>query len=172
MLSKKVEKELNRQILLEAESSQTYLAMAIWSETEGYGGTTNFLYKHSDEERAHMLKLLRYVNDRGGKAIIPSLSKPVDTYKSLGQLFQTLLDHERMVTEKISRLVALCLEERDYTTHNFLQWYVAEQIEEESLAKMVLDKLKLIGNDKGGLYLFDNDIERISVSPSNGGGIQ
>jgi len=135
-------------------------------------GTTNFLYKHSDEERAHMLKLLRYVNDRGGKAIIPALSKPVDKYESLGQLFQTLLDHERLVTEKISRLVALCLEEKDFTTHNFLQWYVAEQIEEESLAKLVMDKLKLIGNDKGGLYLFDNDIERISVSAPNAGGIQ
>jgi len=168
MLSKKVEKELNNQILLEAESSQTYLAMANWAEGEGFVGTTNFLYKHSDEERIHMLKIIRYVNDRGGVAVIPALSKPVSTYASVVKLFKTLLDHERMVTQMISKLVALCLDEKDFTTHNFLQWYVAEQFEEESLAKMIMDKLKLIGNDKGGLYLFDNDIEKISVSVNNG----
>ena len=167
MLSKKIEKELNNQILLEAESSQTYLAMASWAEGEGFNGTVNFLYKHSDEERGHMLKLVRYINDRDGKAVIPALSKPESNYKSISQLFRTLLDHEMMVTESINRLVALCLEEKDYTTHNFLQWYVAEQIEEEALAKSIMDKLKLIGDDKGGLYLFDRDIEGISVSPPN-----
>jgi len=164
MLSKKVEKELNKQILLEGESSQTYLAMANWAEGEGFNGATNFLYKHSDEERTHMLKIIRYVNDRGGSAIIPALSKPVATYDSINQVFKTLLEHERSVTEMIGKLVALCLEEKDYTTHNFLQWYVAEQIEEESLAKLIMDKLKLIGSDKGGLYFFDNEIEKLSVS--------
>lgn len=168
MLSKKIEKELNAQIKLEAESSQTYLAMASWAENEGFEGTVNFLYKHSDEERAHMLKLIKFVNDRGGKAIIPELPQPEHIYKSVSQLFQTLLDHEMEVTESISRLVALCLQEKDFTTHNFLQWYVAEQIEEETLAKLIMDKLKLIGNDRSGLYLFDRDIESISVSSDKG----
>lgn len=167
MLSKKVEKELNKQILLEAESSQTYLAMANWAEVEGFTGITNFLYKHSDEERIHMLKIIRYVNDRGGSAIIPALSKPVSKYTSVGQMFKSLLEHERSVTQMIGKLVALCLEEKDYTTHNFLQWYVAEQIEEESLAKLIMDKLKLIGTDNGGLYFFDKEIEKLSVTVAN-----
>ena len=167
MLSKKIEKELNNQILLEAESSQTYLAMASWAEGEGFNGIVNFLYKHSDEERGHMLKLVHFVNDRGSSAIIPALSKPVAKYKSISQLFKTLLEHEMMVTQSINELVALCLEERDYTTHNFLQWYVAEQIEEEALAKMIMDKLKLIGDDRSGLYLFDRDIEGISAPAPN-----
>ena len=77
-------------------------------------------------------------------------------------MFETLLKHEMEVTEMINRLVAICLEEKDYTTHNFLQWYVSEQIEEETLAKMIMDKLKLIGDDRGGLYLFDRDIEKLS----------
>ncbi|MEQ8324917.1 MAG: ferritin [Vicingaceae bacterium] len=171
MLSNKIEKELNNQILLEAESSQSYLAMASWAENKGFVGTTNFLYKHSDEERIHMLKLVRYVNDRDGKAIIPALKKPSDSFDSVTKMFRTILEHERNVTQMINKLVALCLEEKDYTTHNFLQWYVSEQLEEESLVKMILDKLKLIGDDKGGLYLFDNDIERISApKPLAGGG--
>jgi ferritin len=172
MVSKKIEKELNNQILMEAESSQTYLAMASWADSQGYNGTVNFLYKHSDEERVHMLKLVRFLNDRGGQAVIPALSKPVDKYKSVSQMFRTLLEHEMKVTEMINHIVAICLEEKDYTTHNFLQWYVAEQIEEETLAKMIMDKLKLIGDDKGGLYLFDRDIETLSAPSANRSGQQ
>lgn len=166
MLKEKIEKALNKQIKIEADSSQIYLAMASWAETEGLGGTAQFLYKHSDEERMHMLKLVQYVNERGGEAIIPELAKPAKEYKSLPDLFQTLLDHEIMVSEEINKLVDACLKEKDYTTHNFMQWYVAEQIEEEALARTIMDKLNMIGNDKGGLYLFDRDIEGIMVSSS------
>lgn len=162
-MTSRIEKELNAQVRIEAESSQTYLAMASWAECEGFNGTVNFLYRQSNEERLHMLKLVRYINDRGGKAIIPALSKPQSGYKSLPQMFKSLLGHEMEVTEMINRLVAICLEEKDYTTHNFLQWYVSEQIEEETLAKMIMDKLKLIGDDRGGLYLFDRDIEKLSA---------
>ena len=163
MLKPKVESSLNNQLLIEAESSQIYLAMASWAETQGLGGTAHCLYKHSDAERIHMLKLVQYINERGGKAIIPALSKPAKEYKSLNNLFETLLSHEVMVSEKINDLVEICLKEKDYTTQNFLQWYVAEQIEEEALARTIMDKLKMIGADKSGLYMFDRDIETISV---------
>ena len=138
--------------------------MASWAETEGLGGTAQFLYKHSDEERMHMLKLVQYVNERGGKALIPQLDQPQREYKSLTNLFQNLLDHEVMVSNEINNLVDICLSEKDYTTHNFMQWYVAEQIEEEALARTIMDKLNMIGEDKGGLYLFDRDIESISIA--------
>lgn len=164
MLKDKIETALNSQIKTEAQSSQIYLAMASWAETEGLGGTAQFLYKHSDEERMHMLKLVQYVNERGGKALIPELSQPEKKYKSLTNLFQALLDHEIMVSEKINDLVDVCLSEKDYTTHNFMQWYVAEQIEEEALARTIMDKLNMIGEDKGGLYLFDRDVESISLA--------
>ena len=164
MLKDKIEKVLNEQIRIEADSSQIYLAMASWAETEGLGGTAQFLYKHSDEERMHMLKLVQYVNERGGKALVPKLAQPAKGYKSLTNLFETLLDHEIMVSGEINNLVDICLSEKDYTTHNFLQWYVAEQIEEEALARTIMDKLSMIGEDKGGLYLFDRDIENISIA--------
>ncbi|MDF1672526.1 MAG: ferritin [Vicingaceae bacterium] len=168
MLKEKIEEALNKQIKIEAESSQIYLAMASWAETEGLGGTSQFLYKHSDEERMHMLKLVQYVNERGGKALIPQLSQPEKVYNSLPELFQTLLNHEIMVSGEINNLVDICLQEKDYTTHNFMQWYVAEQIEEEALARTIMDKLNMIGSDKGGLYLFDRDIEGISVNVEQG----
>lgn len=164
MLSKKLEKALNNQILLEAESSQYYLAMACWAETNGFDGTAGFMYKHSDEERTHMLKIVKFVNERGGKSVVPALHKPKSDYDSLQEVFENLLEHEVGVTNSINELVFMCLEERDYTTHNFLQWYVAEQMEEEALARTILDKLKMIGNDKGGLYLFDRDVEGITVT--------
>ena len=164
MLKDKIEAALNSQIKSEAQSSQIYLAMASWAETQGLGGTAHFLYKHSDEERMHMLKLVQYVNERGGKALIPQLEQPTKDFNKLTNLFQTLLDHEVMVSGEINDLVDICLSEKDYTTHNFLQWYVAEQIEEEALARTIMDKLNMIGEDKGGLYLFDRDIENISIT--------
>ena len=167
MLSNKIQKELNKQVEMEAQSSQFYLAMASWAETEGLNGSALFLYKHSDEERQHMLKLVRYINERGGKAVVPALTKPPSKFKSLNSLFQTLLEHEVEVSNQINNLVDACLKEKDYTTHNFMQWYVAEQIEEEALARTIIDKLNLIGDDKGGLYLFDRDMENMNLSSVN-----
>ena len=162
--TKKVEKSLNRQIELEANASQFYLAMASWAETKGLEGVANFFYRHSDEEREHMLKLIKYVNERGGHAIVPALDKPPKVFDCLSHVFQDLLDHEVMVSQEINNVVDICLKDKDYTTHNFMQWYVAEQIEEEALARHILDKLKLIGDDKGGLYLFDRDI--VNMNPA------
>ena len=164
MISPKIEKALNQQVQLEAESSQIYLAMASWAEVEGYNGVSDFLFKHSDEERVHMLKLVKFINERGGHGIIPALPQPAQKYKGVKPLFEQVLSHEIHVSEEINKLVDICLKEKDYTTHNFLQWYVSEQIEEEALARRIIDKLKLIGDDKGGFYLFDRDIMSIEVS--------
>ena len=158
MVSKTIEKALNNQIKVENESSHFYLAMASWAENQGLNGVANFLYKHSDEERMHMMKLIRYVNERGGKAEIPATDKPPVKFESLQAIFKMLLDHEIKVSLEINEVVEMCLKEKDYATHNFMQWYVSEQIEEEALAREILDKLNLIGNDKGGLYIFDRDL--------------
>ena len=163
MLSTKIEKALNQQVLLEAESSQVSLAMASWAEVQGYEGISGFLYKHSDEERMHMLKLVKFINERGGHGVIPALKQPSPKYTGIKALFQQVLDHEIHVSSEINKLVDICLKEKDYTTHNFLQWYVSEQIEEEALARKIIDKLKLIGDDKAGHYLFDRDLATIQA---------
>lgn len=167
-----MEAALNEQIKVEADSSQVYLSMASWAEIKGLEGIAQFMYKHSDEERSHMLKLVKYVNERGGHAKISTLKAPKTEFGTFQKMFEELYEHEIMVSNSINELVHVSLGEKDYATHNFLQWYVAEQIEEEALARSILDKIKLIGNDKGGLYLFDRDIQQINVesaaSPNNG----
>lgn len=166
MLSENIAQALNEQIGIEAYSSRFYLSMASWADAQGLNGVSAFFYRQSDEERAHMLKLIKYVNERGGRAEIGALEKPPSEFESVFEVFQNLVDHEVEVTTSINGVVQKCLEEKDYTTHNFMQWYVAEQIEEESMATNLLDKIKLIGNDKGGLYLFDRDLNFDSVSES------
>ncbi|WP_370477524.1 ferritin [Tamlana flava] len=164
MLSKKIQDALNNQIRVEAESSQIYLAMACWAEVKGLEGVSNFMYAQSNEEREHMLKLVRFVNERGGHAKISELKAPNVTFNSFKDMFKELFNHEVFVSESINELVHISLQEKDYATHNFLQWYVAEQIEEEAMARTILDKINMIGDDKGGLYLFDRDIENLTVT--------
>jgi ferritin len=163
-----MEKALNAQIRVEAESSQTYLSMASYAEVKGLEGIASFMYKHSDEERMHMLKLIKYVNERGGHAVVSELKAPKSDFGSFQDMFRELLEHEIFVSQSINELVHITLQEKDYATHNFLQWYVAEQIEEEALARNILDKINLIGNDKGGLYLFDRDVQQITVESAAG----
>jgi len=164
MIKQKIEKALNKQVELEASSSQFYLAMASWAETQGLSGIANFLYHHSDEEREHMLKIIKFINERTGIAIVPALIKPPEKYSSVNEVFESLLEHELNVTESINNVVDTCLSEKDYTTYNFMQWFVAEQLEEEALARNILDKLNMIGGDKGGLYMFDRDLDKLATT--------
>ena len=159
MLSKTMQEALNNQVRLEAASSQAYLAMASWAEIQpGLDGVAEYFFLQSEEERVHMLKLMRFVNERGGFAVVPVLQQPMITFKSLKNLFEDFLNGEIAVSNSINELVDLALKEKDYATHNFLQWYVSEQIEEEKSARILNEKLELIGEDKSGLYLFDRDI--------------
>jgi ferritin len=156
MLNKKIEDICNRQIEREAFSSNLYLAMAVWSETNGYAGVAGWLYAQAEEEKLHMLKFIKYINERGGKSVIPAIKKPVSTFKSVEDLFNEVLKHEEFVTASINEIVALTLTEKDFNTHNFLQWFVMEQVEEEASVKNILDKVRLVG--KNNMYQFDRDI--------------
>lgn len=159
----KIEAALNSQVQMEAQSSHIYLAMAVWAETQGLDGSSAFLYQHAEEERLHMLKLVKFINERGGKAVIPNLKAPKSEYKSLRLVFQSILDHETTVSQNINKIVHVCLQEKDYATHHFMQWYVAEQLEEEAMARKVIDRLNLAGDEKGALYHFDRDISALDA---------
>ncbi|MFK5878799.1 MAG: ferritin [Flavobacteriaceae bacterium] len=164
MISKTIVEALNSQIKLEANASMQYLSMASWAEINGFNGVANFFFGQSEEERMHMIKLVKFINERGEKAVIPALDKSKSEFDSLQDIFSTFLESEETVTHNVNKIVFQCLEAKDYTVHNFMQWYVSEQAEEEALARTILDKFKIIGNDKGGLYLFDRDIESIAVN--------
>jgi len=173
MLSKTLQEALNRQVKHEAASSQAYLAMASWCDIQpGLQGVTEFFYQQSEEERVHMLKLVKYINERGGFGIVPALDQPMVTFPSMKKVFEEFVKNELGVSESINDIVHLALQEKDYATHNFLQWYVAEQIEEERLARTLNEKLELIGDEKSGIYLFDRDIiaYRTSLAKPSGGG--
>ena len=167
MLKKKIEDICNRQVEREGYSSNLYLAMASWAETNGLSGVAAWMYSQSDEERIHMLKFIKYINERGGKAVIPALKKPATEFKSVEDVFKEVLKHEEFVTASINEIVALTLEEKDFNTHNFLQWFVMEQVEEETSVRMVLDKLHLVG--KNNMYEFDRDILGLRKPASNAG---
>lgn len=156
MLSKKIEDILNAQVEKEGYSSNLYLSMASWAETKGYAGITKWLYAQAEEEKEHMLKLVGYINERGGHAIIPSFKQPPVDHDTVPEMFKAVLKHEQFITKSINEIVELCVQVKDHTTHNWIQWFVAEQIEEEASVNEILDKLNLL--DSKNLYVFDRDI--------------
>jgi ferritin len=164
MLKKKIEDICNRQVEREGYSSNLYLAMASWAETSGFGGVAAWLYSQAEEERLHMLKFFKYINERGGKAVVPAMKKPADKFKTVEEVFDAVLKHEQFITASINEIVALTLDEKDYNTHNFLQWFVMEQIEEENSARAIIDKLRLVG--KMNMYEFDRDILSLRTAPT------
>jgi ferritin len=156
MLPKKVEEILNVQIEREDYSSQLYLSMASWAENNGFEGVSTWLYAQTEEERVHMLKLIKYVNDRDGIAVIPGIDTPPTDFGDVFAMFDKVLAHEQYISGSINEIVAVCISENDYTTQSWIQWFVTEQIEEEASVKAIIDKLKLLG--KNNLYMFDRDI--------------
>lgn len=163
MLSKSLVGKLNDQINLEFYSSNLYLQMAAWCESQGLRGSAFFLGKHAGEEMMHMRKLFDYVNETGNLAVLGSIEAPPAEYASLGDLFALVLEHERLVTAKINALVGSAMEEKDFATFNFLQWYVAEQHEEEALVGEIVGKVKMVGGEGRGLYFLDREIASIAA---------
>ena len=161
-MNKSIEKLLNEQVKYEAAASLQYLAMASWADANGFNGVAEFFYAQSEEERLHMTKLVKFINERSGDVTVPALDKPKGDFKSLNELFDKFLSSEVFVTEKINHIIFECLQKKDYNVHNFMQWYVSEQLEEEAVARTLLDKLNIIGDDKSGHYLFDRDIATIA----------
>lgn len=163
-MNKNVEAAINEQIRREEFSSRLYLSMAIWCEANGFPGAAAFLYRQTDEERMHQLKFVHYVNDRGGKAALMALDKPVADFTSLLDVFQQVMKHEEYITASINELYGVTLEQKDYTTGNFLQWYINEQIEEEKTMSTILDKIRLVGEDKAGMFHIDKELSAMAAA--------
>jgi len=166
MLSEQINKALNDQVAMEANASAYYLAMASWCEQKGFEGSAAFFYKQSEEERMHMMKIFRYVNEAEGHAISPAVEQPSHDFSSFASLFEIALGHEKKVTKSINELVKLATDAGDYPTLNLLQWFVDEQLEEEKQMQIIIDKLKLIGDNGLGLYMLDGELgKKATASP-------
>jgi ferritin len=162
MLSENLLKKLNTQVTLEFFSSNLYLQMSAWCDYKGLNGSAKFLRAHAAEEKEHMQKIFDYIQDTGALAIIDTIEKPESEYTSLKDIFTKTYQHEKMITVKINELVDIALAEKDYSTFNFLQWYVAEQHEEEKLFKSIIDKIDIIGLEGRGLFMVDREIGNIA----------
>jgi len=163
MISKDLLQKLNEQIGLEFESANIYLQMSAWCAAHGLEGCASFLRTHTTEEMAHMSRLFDYVNEIGEMAVIPEIPKPRNEYENVRELFATTLDHEKFITKKINDLVDCALSNKDFSTFNFLQWYVSEQHEEEALFKKILDLVDMVGFEGRGLYHLDKEIVGIQA---------
>ncbi len=164
MLSEKLVKRLNHQVNLEYYSANLYLQMSSWCELNSLQGSAQFLRQHADEEMQHMHHLFRYINETGNMAVLGEIKAPPTEYKSVVDVFQQTYEHECHITKEINNLVRLTLEESDYSTHHFLQWYVAEQHEEEHLFHSIIQKIELIteGSSNKRLFLMDKEIKQMA----------
>lgn len=158
--------EINKQINAELYSSYLYVAMAAYCESLSLSGAAGWFESQAYEEVTHAMKFYRFLNERGEKVLLDAIAKPEKLeWKSLLEVFQDALAHEKKVTALINNLVKMAREENDYATENFLQWYVAEQVEEEAHASGFVDKLKLVGDSPQGLFMIDSELAK-RVAPN------
>ncbi|MET4080645.1 ferritin [Pedobacter sp. UYP30] len=161
-ISDKMEALLNTQMTREAYQAQVYLSYGSWAEVHNFDGIATFLYGHMQEEREHMFKILKYINDRGGSAKIEAIEAAPVHPKSVGECLQNILQHEIENSAEIDKIVNLALEEKDWATFSFGQWFVKEQIEEETLIGDVIAKYSLAASQNAehkNLYEVDKDLK-------------
>ncbi|MCX7818961.1 MAG: ferritin [Kiritimatiellae bacterium] len=158
MISRKMAASLNEQINRELYSSYLYLAMAAYCQAEGMSGMAKWLIAQSDEERGHAMKIYRYLEEQGARVALKAIAEPPAEFGSARQVFEETLKHERKVTAAIHALMEQAVREKDFATQGLLQWFVNEQVEEESIAAEIVAKLRMVGQDARGLYWIDREL--------------
>jgi len=167
MLSTNVEKVLNHHINAEFYSAYLYLSMSAWLKSKNLSGFANWMRVQYDEEIFHAMKMFNYVTERGGKVILEAIDTPKTEWRDIIEIFNDSLEHEQKVTARINDLADVATEEKDYATFNFLQWFIAEQVEEEATASALLEKLKLVEGKGSGLFMLDREASaRVFTQPA------
>ncbi len=167
MLSKKMEKALNEQINAELFSSYLYLSMAAYFERLNLSGFANWMRVQEKEEKAHGMIFFNYISERGGTVELQAIEKPAFDWKSPIKVFEEVLKHEQKITALINNLVNIAIQEKDHATNNKLQWFIAEQVEEEANVSSLLEQLKLVEGKGQGLLLLDRELKtRVFVDPT------
>jgi ferritin len=168
MISKKMENAINLQINEELFSSYLYLSMSTYFENMSLSGFANWMRIQAQEEQFHAMKFFDYVHERGGKAELLAIDKPANDWESILVVFEETLKHEEHITSKINELVSIAIGENDYASQNFLQWYVDEQVEEESTASDILEQIRFLGENKHGLLMLDREFKTRVYTPPTG----
>ena len=166
MLSQRMLEELNKQVNAELYSAYLYLSMAAYFESINLKGFANWMRVQAQEELTHAMRFFDYINERGGVVKLAAIEQPPTEWKSPLDVFDATYKHEVKVTGMINSLVNLAMKEKDHATYNMLQWFVAEQVEEEASADGIRRQLKLIGKDGRGILMLDRELgQRVFTPP-------
>lgn len=165
MISPKMLKALNTHLNEEFYSSYLYLSMAAYFEAKNLKGFANWMRLQSDEEQMHGMKFYDFILQKGGKVSLAQINAPKLEWKSIPEIFSDTLKHEQKISGLINKLVEIAMAEKDFATNTFLQWFVTEQVEEEANVEEILQKIDMIGEDKSGLYMLDNELGARAAAP-------
>lgn len=165
MLDEEMVNAINQQLNAELYSGYLYLSMASYFESKDLSGFANWVRVQAQEELSHAMKFYDYLIQRGARVTLTEIEAPPKEWDSTIAVFEQVYQHEQMVTGLINQLVDLAISLRDHASNNFLQWYVAEQVEEEESASGVLQKVKLAGEDSGGLLMLDQELAARVFNP-------
>jgi ferritin len=165
MIKPKIQQALNTQINRELYSAYLYLSMAAYFESLSLKGFSNWMTVQAQEEMVHVMKFYAYLIDRGGRVTLTGIEAPPAEWNCPFNAFEEVHKHEQKVTGYINGLVTLAIAEEDHATHNFLQWFVSEQVEEEASADAVIQKLRLMQDAPGGLFIMDQELAKRVFTP-------
>lgn len=166
MISNKIQEAFNEQINAELYSSYLYLSMSAYFESISLPGFAHWMRCQAQEEVVHAMKFYTFISERGGSVQLKAIDGPPTEWESPQAVFEAAYAHEVKVTGLINALVDLAIQERDHASNNFLQWFVAEQVEEEASADEVLQKIKLAGDHGGGLFMLDRELGQRVFTPA------
>ena len=158
MLDPKMEQRLNQHINEELEAFYLYLAMAAHFKTQGLDGFAHWMRMQSQEEFGHAIKIYDYIHEHGGRVVLQAIAEPQVKCGSHIETFEQVLAHEQNVTTQINALADLAIKLNDHATNVFLHWFVTEQVEEESTAGSVLQKVKMVGDHGPGILALDRHL--------------
>lgn len=164
MLSPQIHEAINSQIQKELSSSYVYLSMAAHFEAANLPGFARWMRSQSQEEQGHAMRLFDFVHARGGRVVLQAIQQPPVEFGSPLAVMQQALAHEQAVTQAIHELYDIAWREKDYATTVQLQWFITEQIEEESTVNTIVDHLKLVAGEATGILLMDQQLGQRATS--------
>ena len=165
MLDERMEKAINKQINAELYSSYLYLSMSSYYDDIELSGFANWMRVQAEEEKFHAMKMFDYVIERGGRVKLLAIDAPQVDWDSPMHPLEHTCEHEVNVTAMINKLMDLAMEIKDYASVQFLQWYVAEQVEEEASSQAIRGKLKLAGLQGNGIFMMDKELSSRVYNP-------
>lgn len=164
-INKNVEKILNEQINAEFWSAYFYLSMSNYFNANGMPGFANWMKVQFEEETFHAMKMMDFVNERGGRVILQPIAEVPSEWDGVLNIYEETLKHEETVTSLINGCVNVAMEEKDHATVNFMKWFVDEQVEEEATVSEIIDQLKMFNCQGQGLYMLDKEFKARTFTP-------